>query len=175
MRNTLTALIFLLAGCAGPIETRVDSIGSNTVRSARYMADTDITGLAAEAQALIAKHLAAKGFRSDDPADFSLHVALSDRPADISLKGGAAAPESKFWKKRCAKREYRLGITLTKISDGTIAYKAHASEHHCKRPIAQVMPFLVAAALKDMGAPSGSYIVKRQRRVRTPAPLATSG
>ena len=112
---------------------------------------------------LVSKALTNAGFQMTEPSDFSLQVSVSDRPADLSLSAGknvlAATPQ----RKACAAREYRLGVTMMRITDGTLVYRAHAAEYHCKQTLQQALPYLVDAALKDFGAPRGGYTVKRPR------------
>ena len=163
MRLVAPLLFLLVSACIGPIETRIDSRGTVGAQPVSFAADSDVLGPAVEAQKLVAQVLADKGYRAAEIADVSLHVTLSDRPADLSLHSGPAVLAPTSGKKRCAKREYRLGITLTKIADGSLFYRSHAAEFHCKLTVEQVLPALVDAALKDLGAPRGSYTVKRPR------------
>lgn len=160
----LTPFLFLLvSACIVPIETRVDSRGLGGAQLVSFAADPDVLGPAADAQNLVTQALAAKGYRTAEMADASLDVTVSDRPADLSLHSGATVFAPTAGKKRCATREYRLGVTLTKIADGSLVYQSHAAEFHCKLTAQQVLPALVDAALKDIGAPRGSYTVKRPR------------
>ena len=163
MRLVAPLLFLLVTACIGPIETRVDSRGTAGAQPVSFAADPDVLGPAEATQKLVAQALAAKGYRTADVADVSLHVTLSDRPADLSLHSGPAVLAPTSGKMRCAKREYRLGVTLTKIADGSLYYQSHAAEFHCKLTVEQVLPALVDAALKDIGAPRGSYTVKRPR------------
>lgn len=156
-------LILLLAGCASPIETRVTSSGVTTAQTARLSIDKDKSGPAAEAQGLIVKALADKGFQIKEPADYNLQVSVSDWPSQLALHAGDAVLGVAPKRKQCAAREYRLGVTITRIADAMVAYKGHAAEYHCKQTLQQALPFLVAAALNDIGAPRGSYVVKRRR------------
>ena len=163
MRLVAISLFLLVSACIGPIETRVDSRGSGGTQPISFASDPDVIGSAVDAQKLVAKALAAKGYRAADIADVSLHVTVSDRPAELSLHSGPAVIAPNSGKKRCAKREYRLGVTLTKIADGALYYQSHAAEYHCKLTVQQVLPALADAALKDIGAPRGAYIIKRPR------------
>ena len=163
MRLLAPFLCLLVTACIGPIETRVDSRGSGGVQPVSFTADADVLGPAVDVQKLVVQALSAKGYRTAEMADVSLHVTLSDRPADLSLHSGPAILAPTSGKKRCAKREYRLGVTLTKIADGSLFYQSHAAEFHCKLTIEQVLPALVDAAIKDIGAPRGNYTVKRPR------------
>lgn len=163
MRATFFALFLSLTACAGPIETRVDSIGQAMDRPISFVANPEILGPSANAQLLVSAALVEKGFAATDLAQLSLDVTLSDRPADLSLHSGKATLATASGKKLCAKREYRLGVILTKIADGVAQYQASAAEFHCKQSVEQALPFLVTAALKDMAAPRGRYVVKRPR------------
>ena len=163
MRLLVPLLFLLVSACIGPIETRVYSRGPNGAQPVSFAVDPDVLGPAVDAQKLVVEALAAKGYRMAEMADVTLHVTLSDRPADLSLHSGPAVLASTSGKKRCAKREYRLGVTLTKIADGAVIYQSHAAEFHCKQTVEQVLPKLVDAALQDIGAPRGRYTVKRPR------------
>lgn len=163
MRLLAPTLFLLVSACIGPIETRVDSRGLGGAQPVSFAADPDVLGSIVDAQKLVAQALVAKGYRPAEMADVSLHVTLSDRPAELSLHSGPAVLAPTSGKKRCAKREYRLGVTLTKIADGSVYYQSHAAEFHCKLTVERVLPALVDAALKDIAAPRGSYTVKRPR------------
>jgi hypothetical protein len=163
MRLVAPLLLLFVSACVGPIETRVDSRGLVGAKPVNFAADPDVLGLAVHAQEQVIQALAAKGYRAAEMADVSLHVTLSDRPADLSLNAGPVVLAPTSGKKRCAKREYRLGVTLTKIADGSLHYQSHVAEFHCKLTIEQVLPMLVDAALKDVAAPRGSYTIKRPR------------
>ena len=163
MRLVFPALFLLVTACIGPIETRVDSRGTGESQPVSFLVDSDVLGPAVGAHQLVADALSAKGYRTAQIADVSLHVALSDRPADLSLHSGSAVLAPTSGKKRCAKREYRLGITLTRIADGSLFYQSIVAEFHCKLTVEQALPALVEAALKDIAAPRGNYTVKRPR------------
>ena len=163
MRLITIVIPLLLAACAGPIETRIDSRGLTTVQPVSFAADSVATGVISGAQNMVAQALLAKGYRAADIADISLQVTVSDRPANLSLLSGTDVLAATSDKKRCATREYRLGVTLTKIADGSLFYQSHAAEFHCKLTVSEVLPTLVDAALKDIGTPRGSYTVKRPR------------
>ena len=163
MRLVAPLLFLLVSACIGPIETRVDSRGLSEAQLVSFAADPDVLGTAVDAQKLVSQALTTKGYRAAEMADVSLHVTVSDRSAVLSLHSGPAVLAPSSGKKRCAKREYRLGVTLTKIADGSQLYQSHAAEFHCKLAVEQVLPALVDAALKDIAAPRGNYITKRPR------------
>jgi hypothetical protein len=163
MRIAFIALTLLLAACAGPIETRVDSAGMNAAAPTNFAVDPDATGLAAGVQAKIIDGLTERGFRQADNAVLMLRVTVSDRPAAVALVSGATELLPAADKEQCAKREYRVGIVLTRISDGADYYRASAAEFHCKLTIDQVLPTLVSTAMADFGNPRGSYTLNRPR------------
>lgn len=163
MRATCLAFPLLLAACSGPIETRIDSAGMASVEPMSFAIDTDLIGPAAGAQAVVTKLLTEKGFRSAEVAELDLTVTVSDRPANLALLEGRQTIAPAAGKRPCAKRDYRLGVVLTKISDGSIYYRGHAAEYHCKLALDDVLGKLVEAAMADLGNPRGSYSVKRRR------------
>ena len=163
MQAYFLALPLLLAGCIGPIETRIDSAGLSGASPPSYLLDADSMNLTEGADALVINALAQKGLRRSETAPINLQIAVSDRPAAIAVQSASATLAKSAGKKSCADREYRLGVTLTRISDGAEVYRGHAAEFHCKLTMAQVLPVLVKSALADFGAPKGSYVVTRPR------------
>jgi hypothetical protein len=160
MRPFVLALLLAVTGCVGPVETRIDSAGAASVKPTTFQI---AEAAAAEALPAVVAGLTQKGFEQAGVGQLSLQVTVSDRPAELALQSGSTTLSPAAGKKRCAKREYRLGITLTRVADGTEVYRAHAAEFHCKQTLTEVLPVLVNAALADLGAPRGSYIVKRRR------------
>jgi hypothetical protein len=160
MKNVVLPLFLAVTACAGPIETRVESAGVALLQPTNFQIDESASPLAAPA---VLEALSAKGFRNTSDGPLSLQIALSQRPANLSLLSDKGPISASARKKRCAKLEYRLGITMTRISDGVLAYRGSAAEFHCKDSIQVVMPALVKAALADLGAPRGAYIVTRPR------------
>jgi hypothetical protein len=163
MKATFLAFPLLLAACTGPIETRVDSAGLANVSPGAFEVDADSSNLSENADTLVINALAQKGFRASSTASLSLQISVSNRPAAVAIQSGSATLSKAASKQRCADREYRLGITLTRISDGAEVYRATAAEFHCKLTLAQVLPVLVKSALADLGAPKGSYALTRPR------------
>lgn len=161
--SALLPCALMISACAGPIETRVDSAGLSSAAPTSFAIEPDIGGPAAGVQAKVVQMLTGRGYRVADNGALKLHVTASDRPAELALQSGAKELSPAAGKKRCAKREYRVGITLTRISDGADFYKASASEFHCKLGLDDALPTLVSAALADLGAPRGSYVLNRAR------------
>jgi hypothetical protein len=163
MRATSLTILLLLAACAGPIETRVTSSGLASPLPATFAVDPTLADPAANAQGIAARLLGSKGYSQAEIAELNLQVTVSDRPAELSLQNGSTTLSAAAGKKPCAKREYRIGVTLTKISDGSEYYRGTAAEYHCKLASADVLETMVKSALADLGAPRGSYTVKRPR------------
>lgn len=159
------------AGCSGNLETRVASSGAQSPRPEAYMISTvDETSTELRtAYKLVAATMAQKGFPLAKEAAFHLEITLDARPAILALGGKDGASSLSPAKKKkplqsCEDREYRLGVTLTKVSDGTEIYRGRAAEYHCKVPVTDALPTLVGAALADFGSPRGSYATLRKGR-----------
>ncbi len=163
MRSISIVIPLLLAACVGPIETRVDSVGVDHFPEEIIMLDAGNLVENQQAKSLVIAALEEMSFAVRPEGGLLLQVTASQRPADLSVFNGKAELSSAAGKKRCATKEYRLGVALTRVSDGTEIYRAHAAEFHCKQTFEAVLPMLVEAALKDIGAPRGSYTVKRPR------------
>jgi hypothetical protein len=163
MRIAFIALTLLLAACAGPIETRVNSAGVTPAMPTSFIVNPEITGPAAGVQAKVAATLVERGYTQSDDGQLKLHVTAADRPAALALQSGDRELAKAAGKQKCAAREYRIGIVLTRIADGTDYYRASTAEFHCKLTMDEVLPILVRAALADLGAPRGSYTLNRPR------------
>lgn len=175
----ILGLTLLLAGCVRTVETRVDTIGGGAgIMPGSYVLAPTEKALSPEltqAQRLVANHLLAKNFTPAETGTLYLQITASSRPADLVLATPEAnkpvslstAPKKRLFSK-CVKKEYRVGITLTRISDGQQAYRGTAAETHCKMTFAQAMPALVEAALGDLRLPvgvagrQGAYVLKRK-------------
>ena len=150
-----------VAGCAGPIETRVQSHQLIPAVEQKGFAWSPIDPIAnrdtALARDLVDKLLAQKGYQQAPDAAILVHVALADRPADIAIDAGddktvrplVAAKEQKSFQS-CKDREHRLTVSLFDQSRGQKLYSGSASEYHCNGTIAQSLPFLVDAALSGL-------------------------
>jgi hypothetical protein len=161
----------LVVGCSANVETRISSGGEASLKADAYMVST-VTETSTElrgAYALVTQKLALKGFAISDTAPLHLEVTLDQRPASLAL-GSKAGPGSLSAAKRkkplqsCDDKEYRLGVTLTRVADGAEVYKSRAAEYHCKMLIDEALPVLVDAALADLGQPRGSYAVLRKAK-----------
>jgi hypothetical protein len=159
------------AGCSGNIETRVSSNGVQSPAAESYMISTvtEISPDLRSAYKLVAASMAQKGFMLAKEAPLHLEITLDARPASLSLGGkdgpGSLSPaKKKKALQSCEDREYRLGVTLTKVGDGTEIYRGRAAEYHCKVPVSEALPTLVNAALADFGSPRGSYVLTRKGR-----------
>ncbi len=161
-------LILLISGCTRPVETRISSVGTNDVPVMNYVWGTKIVAEeAAGANALMEVRLKNIGLNSSDAAPLRLDVTFSALPAVLKLTvgnvaSGAATVKPPHASRKCKPVEYRLGFALSKVSDGTIAYRASAAEYHCKGDLRNILPVLADAVVADIGKPKGVYSTKRK-------------
>lgn len=162
----IASLLFISA-CSSGVETRILSSGVANPTAAPFMISTvaETSDELRTAYTLVAKNMADKGFVLAKEAPLHLEITVDARTADLAL-GSTTGPLSPAKKPKplqsCADKEYRLGVTLTRVADGVEIYKGRAAEYHCKMLIKEALPMLVTAALADLGQPRGSYVVKRQ-------------
>jgi hypothetical protein len=156
-------MLLVVASCAGPIQTRVDSAGVAAFAPTTFMVDANNQVENSTARTLSISALEKKGLILAPAGQLLMQVTTAERSADLALSNGKAMLSPRAGKKRCAKKEYRVGIVLTRISDGAEIYRAHAGEFHCTLTLDAVLPALVDAAVADIGNPRGSYVVKRRR------------
>jgi hypothetical protein len=167
----LFGAVALAAGCSGNIETRVSSSGVPAPDAQALMISTvaETSPELRSAYRLVASSMAQQGFMLAKEAPLHLEITLDARPATLSL-GGKDGHESLSPAKprkalqNCEDREYRLGVTLTQVVDGSEIYRGRAAEYHCKVEMADALPTLVNAALADFGKPRGNYVVTRKGR-----------
>ncbi len=159
------------AGCSSNVETRVTSSGAQSPASGPYIISTvaETSPELRSAYRLVAAAMSQKGFALAKDATLHLEITLDSRSAGLALgskDGGSSLSPAK--KKRplqsCEDREYRLGVTLTRVGDGSEIYRGRAAEYHCKIAVAEALPTLVNAALADFGNPRGSYATWRKGR-----------
>ena len=165
----LTAALALSA-CVKKVETRINSSGAQDAATGSYIwiaPEKTESRILKLAQGLVAERLKAKGLNSSQDGKYYLEVGVASRPASLALSqsgGTLAAASTKRSSRNCQWNEYRISITLNRISDGQALYRSSAGEFHCKQSFAQILPVLVNAALADYGNPRGAYAVKRKLR-----------
>jgi hypothetical protein len=164
------------------IETRVSSTGGGAgMPPGEYIlapAEQTPSPELVQAQQLVSEQLAKKRFAPSQTGELYLQVTTSARPAELTLVGAqdgsppiANTVQKKPLFSKCVNSEYRVSVTLTRISTGAVAYHGTAAETHCKTPFAQALPALVDAALGDLHLPSGiagregAYVLKRRLKV----------
>jgi hypothetical protein len=165
----LPLAVSIFGGCSPIVETRISSIGQANLVPAGYSFSepTPSTTELRSAQRLVSDNLRTRGFVVSDNALLHVEVTLAVRPASLAL-GTASGPGSLATAKRkkllqnCEDREFRIGIALTRVSDGTLLYQGSAAEYHCNMSLTQAIPDLVVAALTDLGKPRGRYAVERK-------------
>lgn len=170
MRYTLGALsiALLVSACSSGVETRIDSAGMSAlnVQSFSGSAAEDAQADLKQAYTLARDALVARGFTPAQDGGLLLQVTLDSRDASLALGTSAGQANLSAAKRRkplqsCEDKEFRLGLTVTRISDGTEIYRSRVAEYHCKMPLADALPFMVKTALADLGKPRGSYLVRR--------------
>lgn len=157
----------MLSGCAGPIETRSQNQQLTAAPEPRKFRISPAESLESPelllGRELVAAYLSERGYQADQDASILVHVALSDRPAAISIDAGskeaarplAAAKRHKQFQS-CRDREHRLTISLFDQAQGQKLYSGSAAEYHCKGTVAQSLPYLIESALSDLDRdPSG--------------------
>ncbi len=155
-----------VAACSPGVETRISSSGIANAGPQAVMLSIE-PGASPElraAYALVTSDLTKKGYAVASEAPLHLAVTVDARDADLALKAGAAnlsAAKKKKAFQNCNDKEYRVGVTLTRVADGDEVYRGRSSEYHCKMAIADALPNLVETALADLGTPRGSYSVMR--------------
>ncbi|WP_339823234.1 hypothetical protein [uncultured Parasphingorhabdus sp.] len=157
----ISAGAMMVSGCAGPIETRVQthqviatSAQKQFIVTAKDTVENEDLALARD---LVAKSLGERGYQSSPDASILVNVALADRPADIAIDAGdkdtvqsiASAKDQKRFQS-CKDQEHRLTIVLFDQTRGTKLYTGNAAEYHCNGTIKQSLPFLVKSALSGL-------------------------
>lgn len=175
----ILAFALCLTGCVRSIETRVDTMGGGAgMMPGSYVlapAEKALSPELLQAQQLVAAHLLSKNFTPAANGTLYLQVTASTRPADLGLATTNAttpvilsAPLKTRVSSKCVNSEYRVSVTLTRISDGQEAYRGIAAETHCKASLSQTLPALIDAALGDLRMPvgiagrQGAYVLKRK-------------
>jgi hypothetical protein len=170
MRYTLCALsvALLVSACSSGVETRIDTAGLNAlnVQFFKDEAAEDAPADLKQAYNLARDALISRGFTPAQNGGLLLQVTLDSRDASFALGTSAGQANLSAAKRRkplqsCADKEFRLGLTMTRIDDGTEIYRSRVAEYHCKMPLADALPFMVKTALADLGQPRGSYLVRR--------------
>ncbi|MEM8919265.1 MAG: hypothetical protein AAGE37_10430 [Pseudomonadota bacterium] len=164
----------LVAGCAGPIETRISTQAGAPLPDDRTynfgsVAEQD-NDLHKAAREMVDSALKSRGFRAVENAAILVDLTLADRPADISITVGedteqAVLAEVKQQKplQSCKDREHRLTVTIADRVTGTSLYSGAAAEYHCKGTMAESLPHLVRGAMAEFGSGTGARQFVRTR------------
>lgn len=153
-----------LAGCSGPIETRIQT------HSAAPLADRSSFSFGeqpgekspafAQAEQLVREAMIAKNMTASENGNILVELSLSSRPADVAISVGEngkerelAGKKQKKFLQSCRDFEHRLSIGLLDQAGGQLLYSGQAAEYHCKGSLADSLPHLVEAALSDLGSP----------------------
>ncbi len=161
--------MMLATACSSGVETRISSSGVTSLKTEPYTISTiaATSGELRSAYAMVSENLAKKGFGVAEQAPLHLEITVDQRDASLALGSNQgleniSPPKRRKPLQNCSDREYRLGVTLTRIADGAEIYRGRVAEYHCKMSVTEALPALVDAALADLGQPRGSYIVKRK-------------
>jgi hypothetical protein len=163
----LTFAAALVSGCSPGVEMRISSngIANPPAQPVSILAEAKSSAGLQSAYSLVARDLAARGFVTAENAPLHLVVTADARDAVLALNAGLAKLSEARKKKpfqNCAGKEYRVGVTVTRIADGLEIYRGQAAEHHCKMRFDEALPDLVKAALADFGTPRGRYTILRK-------------
>lgn len=161
--------VLLVPACSSGVETRISSSGIASPKAEAYMISTvaETSPELRSAYTLVAKKMAQKGFAIAKEAKLHAEITIDARDASLALGSGAgnlSAPKRRKALQSCNDREYRFGVTLTRVADGEEIYRGRAAEYHCNMTIGEALPALVDAALADLGQPRGSYAVMRKAK-----------
>lgn len=175
MRAAALATVALLAGCASPVVTRIDTAAPAPLPAAASFtlveAPGDLAPLHRQANQLVSAALSQRGWSAAETGDYLLWVSLADRPATAALQAGddtgkpvavIGPAHNRKTEKGCARRDYRLGVRLTHRVTGEDAYSGSGAEFHCKAGLDKSLPHLVTAALAGMDGAPGSRMVERK-------------
>jgi hypothetical protein len=165
-----------MSACTPSVETHVNSIGGMAGNPLRAYSMADIEDASPElllAQRLVAEQLAAQNYVPSSAPIINVEVTLAQRTASLGLSTGSTLVSPAVKKKasaKCANLDVRLGVTITRLSDGKQSYRASASEVHCNPALKDVLPVLVEATLADLskayasGGDARAYVIKRKLR-----------
>ncbi len=162
---TLLLANLILAGCAGPIETRVQTISSAKGTKPESFRFLDVVAPNSQVSNLtqqeLRQALEAKGYLESKSASILLSSSIASRPASIAIQLGegkeahmVTVTKANKPFQSCKDREHRLIVTLIQRDSGEQLYRGTASEYHCKADLTLSLPHLVKAALSDLGQSS---------------------
>lgn len=161
-----------LAGCAGPVETRVgragDAIAHPSPVAVAPVAIAAVTGagdLSGPALTAVMQALARRGIAVADNAPARLTIALAERPAEMGVTGDdglvlSAAKRSRLLQD-CADRKHRLLLVLDRA--GTPPVRAWAEEDHCKGTLAAGLTPLAERAVAALAGDRSGVLLRAGR------------
>lgn len=168
----LAIITVLQAGCAGPIQTRVQTASTqNQTEFASYTfaeVPKQRSGIYEQAKKILADALKLKGLEQRDSAPLIVDFAAASRPASIAIALGegqksksVAEPKTRKLLQSCDDSEHRLIVTVFQRNSGKQVYRGTAAEYHCKAALKQSLPHLVKAALSDWDQPGDGLVRER--------------
>ncbi|MEH6757227.1 MAG: hypothetical protein V7676_06920 [Parasphingorhabdus sp.] len=124
-----------------------------------------------KARKLVTDALTARSFAVADQSPILVNIALASRPASIALSAGEGSDLSKIAEPKerkplqfCEDIEHRLTLNMVNTADGSNLYSGTAAEYHCKGTIEQSLPYLIDAALSDLGNGNQGNNIKTHTR-----------
>jgi hypothetical protein len=176
-RLALLMILAMTASCGGPIETRIQTEAALPLPAQKQYSfpvkPEQESAVYQTARQLVAAALAEKQFTAVDEAPVRVHIALANRPASIALTTGEkddvrviASPKERKPFQSCDDVEHRFTLTMVDSANGATLYSGTAAEYHCKASLEQSLPYLIDAALLDLGNGSNPA-VNQKTRTRT--------
>lgn len=163
------AALVLVAGCSGPIETRIVSSGDGVPGDARVaIRPYDMSAPHADwiaARDAVAATLAGKGRAIADGSPLIMDIAVSARAATTAVAGAngqsvsPARPHRLF--QSCRDKVFRLAVVVVDRASGRLLYRGSAEEYHCRARLADTLAVLSRRALADIDHPGSNRIESR--------------
>jgi len=163
------AALALVAGCSGPIETRIASAGDGVPGNASVaIRPYDMSIPHADwitARDAIKATLAEKGHAIADASPLAMDIAVSARPAVTGVAGANGQAVSPVKPHRllqsCRDQVYRLVVVVVDSASGRLLYRGSAEEYHCRARLADTLAVLSRRALADIDHPGSNRIESR--------------
>jgi hypothetical protein len=153
-----------VSGCGGPVETRVQTQAGPALPALKQYSFPEKPEQNSQAyqaaRQMVGSALEDRGFAQSKDAPLLVHIALANRPASIAMTTGEESGLDVIADKKerkplqsCEDVEHRLTINMFTVPAGEALYSGTAAEYHCKGTVEQSLPYLVDAALSDLGSP----------------------
>ncbi len=163
------ALVFIVTGCAGPLQTRGFGSGPGVPAGARLSiiaAEEDGPPVDAATHRALAATLTRAGFSVGDDGAYMVDFSLAERPATMGVTPGKteralSAAKGRKPLQSCQDRTHRFTLVILDRKTGETAYRGDAEEHHCRATLDDSRPHLIDAVVADLKQPKGVYELSR--------------